>query len=202
MQQPAEDQREHSATTRSHGASRRGEEQRLFRRWRGGDNKAGSRLLERLRTQMVRHFRRRAPGQAEDLAHETLVTFVCACDRLRDDAALMRFVYRIADRTFCRVVLRRRQPMEVFDEQFVTAGGTAVGAGLCAPASVVPQVEAARLLGRAASYTDTLVEYYIDGRSAPEIADARQVDVRKVRNQLRNGLAAMRRCAEDSTIGR
>lgn len=158
----------------------------LFLDWRLGDTRAGAALLQRLRPRLLRFLHRCDPNLAEDVAHDALVSLVAARDTLHDAAALYAYVFTAARRIRARALSRRDVGVDEIDEH-------------CMPPRLVghlelPRLDVVRLLARHPSRcTDAVVEYYLGGRRAPEIAHDLGVSESTVRSRIRHGLAQLRR---------
>lgn len=160
-------------------------ERALFLAWRAGDERAGARLLRRLRPRLLAYLRRSAPDVAEDLAQDALVALVAARDTLQDAAALHAYLFTAARRIRARERARGDVPVVALDEQQVPLRLTC-----CQP---LAHLDVVRLLaGRRSRCTATVAEYYLGGRRAPELAREQQVSESTVRSQLRHGLAQLR----------
>lgn len=157
----------------------------LFVAWRGGDARAGARLLRRLRPRLLAYLRRSTPDVAEDLAQDALVALVAARDTLQDAAALYTYVFTAARRIRARERARRDVTVVALDELQVPPR-----LRCCQP---LEHIDVVRLLSRRRSRcTATVAEYYLGGRRAPELAREQQVSESTVRSQLRHGLAQLR----------
>jgi len=162
-------------------------EQHLFLAWRTGDAPAGMRLFQRLRTTLLRFFRTLPPHTAEDLAQETLVACVRARATLRDVRALRRYLYTVARRMRGSEWSRLHTTPVPLDDEHHDDLAYRLG---------TERLDVERLLDTLPTpLTELVVEYYIDGRRAPEIAQMRRVPLGTVRSQLRRGLYQLRRSA-------
>jgi DNA-directed RNA polymerase specialized sigma24 family protein len=172
--------------TRATPAAQR--EQALFLAWRAGDERSGAALLGALRPKLLAYLRRRAPGLAEDLAHDALVALVTARDTLEDGRALHAYLFTAARRIGARERARRGVAGVELD-------------GLATPAALtcrleLDRIDVERLLTiHGSRCTATVAEYYLGGHRAPEIARREGVSESTVRSQLRHGLAQLRRSA-------
>ncbi|MEM9457463.1 MAG: sigma-70 family RNA polymerase sigma factor [Myxococcota bacterium] len=166
-------------------------ERDLFRAWCRGDQRQGTILLRRLRARLLDYFRHCPVDLAEDLTHDTLLAFVEGRSALRDARALRAFVYRIARRTLIRTLYRKQRLVLCWSEDGVVHERI--------DGIDLTRIDIRTLLNaHPTRSTTTVVEHYLGGWSTPEIARARQVEVRAVRNQLRNGLAKLRRSVATS----
>lgn len=167
-------------------------ERKLFRGWCEGDERQGAMLLRRFRVRLLDYFRHCPPDLAEDLAHDTLLAFVEGRDELRNDGALRCYLYRIARRMLIRTLYRGQRRALSLDEEIVSPRPS--------DGIDLSRIDVQMLLrSNSSRYMRTVVEHYLGGWSTPEIASAHQMEVRAVRNQLRNGLARLRRAAADTT---
>lgn len=123
--------------------------------------------------------------EAEDILQDTFLKLLQKAGTLRDATAIKSWLISTA-RNQAMDILRRRQTTRSKNEAL--AASTPVDDGL-APASYVRELEVA-LVGNlirqlaAASGDDVLVLFYIEGRSAQQIADLWNAPVSTVTNRL------------------
>lgn len=161
-------------------------DQLLFRAWRAGDERSGAALLRQLRPKLVRYLRFHAPDIAEDVAHEALAALVAGRDNLEDSRALHAYLFTAARRIRARERSRREAAHVELDEDRTPAALTC--------RIELDRIDVTRLLTtRRSRCTATVVEYYLEGRRAPEIARQQGVSESTVRSQIRHGLAQLRR---------
>ncbi|MCA9652834.1 MAG: sigma-70 family RNA polymerase sigma factor [Myxococcales bacterium] len=162
----------------------------LFRAWREGDQGAGDRLLLRLRARYLRYFRGLGPATVDDLVQELLVACLRARDTLRDERALHAYLRRVARRILAReLALRDGQPLP-FDEEVSPAARHG--------AIDIERLDAVRLLrAQAPGARKILVDYYLRGHRAPEIARAQQTSIGTIRSRIRYGLKDLQERARD-----
>lgn len=185
---PAGSSDAHSANERPprHTSTEAWREQCLFRAWRAGNARAGTALFRLLRPKLLHYFRHCSPHLAEDLTHDTLMAFVAGRDALREERALRRYLYCVAKRTLMRALFRN-------DVEFVPLDEGTTSRGMVDFIDL-SRIDVQRLLtSHSTRCTETLAEYYLTGRRAPEIAQARKMGVNTVRSQIRHGLTQLRR---------
>jgi RNA polymerase sigma factor (sigma-70 family) len=74
----------------------------LLERWRGGDNAAGGRLVERHFSSVFRFFRSKLGADVDDFVQRTFETCVQARDRIEDGTRVRAYLLGIARRVLLR----------------------------------------------------------------------------------------------------
>lgn len=154
----------------------------LLRRWRAGDDAAGERLFRVIRVWLVAFFRRQFGDEVDDLVQQTLVGCLAARTGLRQDEAFFGYVRCIARRTLLNH-RRRARPLLELNEDVMADQWPALG-------EFVEQDRCRQLV--LVQRAVVIKMYYLDGRSAPEIARVLGISESGVWRRIRKEMSRLR----------
>lgn len=177
----------------------------LLELWKAGDNKAGSRLVERHFRPICRFFRSKLGDDVQDIVQRTFLDCVRSHERIDLELGFRTFVFTVAQRRLVDELRRRgRRP------EFDPARDSLVDAGV-SPSGVMAQQEQTRLLQRAMPRLPleqqvTLELFYWEDMSGREIARVLGVSEHTVRSRLARAKGRLKeeleRLASDESIVR
>jgi RNA polymerase sigma-70 factor (ECF subfamily) len=162
----------------------------LLEAWRGGDQAAGSALLDRHFESVCRFFSNKIADDPEDLIQKTLLACVVASDSFDGRSSFRSFLFSIARNTLYAYFRGKRRAS--FDplSSSVQAMGTSAGT-LLARAEDEELLHAG--LRRLPLEQQTLLELaYWEELKGPELADVLGVSAGAVRVRLTRARAALR----------
>ncbi|MCH9684095.1 MAG: sigma-70 family RNA polymerase sigma factor [Deltaproteobacteria bacterium] len=168
----------------------------LLEAWRGGDQRAGSRLLDRRTREITWFFRNKVFDEADvpDLVSQTFLGCVHARDRFEGSASFRYFVYSIAHnvlRQYLRTKAKRRR------EQLDFATVCVHELDPSSMSSIQMQRQELRAfvegLRRVPVEHQVVLELkYFENLTGPQIAELLGVPEGTVRTRLRRGLERLR----------
>lgn len=160
---------------------------------RGGDAAATATLLERHAGAVLRYARSlcRDPVEADDVAQEALISAARALPGLRADAALGPWLYAVT-RSHCRRAHRRtaRAPFTAAPA-VEPSGSTPDPEGIASGTELSAALELA-IRGLEPRIREVVVLRDVEGLTAPEVAEALNLELATVKTRLHRGRAAIR----------
>ncbi|MEM7156981.1 MAG: sigma-70 family RNA polymerase sigma factor [Myxococcota bacterium] len=176
----------------------------LLERWRGGDQRAGARLVERYYDLLIRFFRNkvRDAEDATDLVSETMLGCTRGHQSIENQGAFRSYVFAIAMNTlraYLRKKTKRARELDDFSELCVaqTLGGDS-------PTRMIARREEAQLLARALRRIPieqqiVLELDFVEGLDPAAIAELLGVPVDTVYTRRRRGRTRLREAIEALT---
>ncbi len=158
----------------------------LLKRWRAGDNDAGSRLLARHFNLLRVYFLKRVPErQIEDLIQEVFLRMVEALDRFEGRCSVRTFLVRIAQNVVRETLRELHRPNGSFDP-FTESLYAISGHG---QASILADEESQQLLLDAmqrvtVEHHDLLDLHYFHGLTLRELAQVGEIPVGTAKSRL------------------
>lgn len=171
-------------------------DEHLLDAWRGGDRRAGSRLLDRRAREITWFFRNKVFDESAvpDLVSQTFLGCVTARDRFAGETSFRRFVYAIAHnvlREYLRTKAKRQREQLDFAQVCVhELSPHGVSSMVMQRAELAALVEGLR---RVAVEQQVVLELkYLEGLKGREIAELLDIPEGTVKARLRRGLERLR----------
>lgn len=177
----------------------------LLEAWRGGDQRAGARLLERRTREVTWFFRNKVFDEADvpDLVSQTFLGCVSARDRFEGSTSFRRFVYSIAHnvlREYLRTKAKRKREQIDF--------GTVCVHELSPRSMSSIEMRRRELRAFVEGLRRVPVEHqvvlelkYFENLTGPKIAELLDLPEGTVRTRLRRGLERLRASVDQQLVG-
>jgi RNA polymerase sigma factor (sigma-70 family) len=167
-----------------------GHDVELLRRWRSGDNRAGSEIYDRHAPSVARFFQNKLPDLCEEMMQQTFLALVESRDRIQDGVTLRAFVLAIARHKLIDQ-LRKMSGGRHEAQELGSIAALAPGAS-----TIVSQKREQRLLleglRRIPIEHQTALElYYWEGLNANEIAAVFDISHSAMRSRLSKARALL-----------
>jgi RNA polymerase sigma factor (sigma-70 family) len=164
----------------------------LLLAWRGGDRSRGSELFSRHAASIMRFFRNKVAGAAEELTQQTFLALVESIDRYRAESSFRGYLFGVARNQLLMHLRRRGSDRERFDP----STWSVVDAG-AAPDRIAARHEEHTLLLAALQRIPVDMQivfelHYWEGLSVNEIADAMDTAPGTIKARLARGRARLR----------
>jgi RNA polymerase sigma-70 factor (ECF subfamily) len=172
-------------------------DEQLLSAWRGGDARAGERLVDRHFRLVSRFFRNKADHGIDDLIQQTFLGLLEARDRFRGENSFRSFLIGVAFN-----VLRNHYRRQRADAERLDFGVTSMHDLAPRPSEILAQRGEQRVLLEAlrripVEHQVLLELYFFEALPAPEIAEILAVPVGTVRTRIRRAKQLL-----ESEIGR
>jgi RNA polymerase sigma factor (sigma-70 family) len=177
----------------------------LLEVWRGGDEKAGSRLLRQYLQPLRRFFVNKvAPDDLEDLIQHTMLGCVRGTERFRGEAKFKTYLFTIARKTLAYHHRKHRNKdgrTDALDLEAVSARELVPG-----PSSIVAKTRRHQLMLealRAIPLDDQIILelYYWEGMSASEIGQSYDMGEPAIRGRIKRAKRAFEQALADLANG-
>ncbi len=159
----------------------------LLLAWRGGDEAAGARLIERNAGLLVGFFRNKAADAVDDLVQQTFLRCIEGRDRVEDPDKFRSYLLTIAHRELIAFFRRQGREQRHFDVEATSAWDLDPR-----PSTIVAELEEQRLLAEALRripvvHQVALELFYWQDLTAAEVARVLELPEGTVRSRLRRG---------------
>ena len=159
----------------------------LVQAFRGGDQRAGKRLVDKYYGRVLGFFRNKAPASSNDLAQRTFLGCFEALGRLRDPANFRSFLFAVACNQLRKHYRGKRRDGERMD--FGTVSAVDLDPS---PSGVLASRQEQRLLLEAlrripVDYQIVLELFYWESMKAAEIAEVLELPLGTAKTRIRRG---------------
>ena len=141
----------------------------LLGAWRGGDGRAGQRLVVLLGPEIRRYFARRVPEHAEELTQRTLEGLVRGRDVVHTNGEVRRYLFGIAYKTLLKHYAERRRQHDPLEPDALTSTATL---DVSLDQAQIRHALADAMAQLPPDLRDTVERHYWDGMSTAELARA------------------------------
>lgn len=167
-------------------------DEELYQRWGSGDNRAGHLLFKRYFDVLCEFFQKKASTDVEDLVQQTMFACVEARDRFQGRARFRTFLWAIRKHVLYEYYRKKRRAGQRFDPDSDALVDVGVG-----PVTAKLEREQRKIVTIALHRIPIndqflLTDYYLDGMSAPELAEVHGLSEPAVRSRLRRAKKRLR----------
>lgn len=172
------------------------EDAELLRAWHDGDRDAGTELVERHYDAVVRFFRTKAGGHAEDLVQRTFLILSEAKDRFRGQGSFRAFLFGIARNVLHEFIRAHVRGGRVVDVNASSIADLGLGVASLVALRADQKLLVACLHQLPVDMQTTLELHYWEGLSVAELAELTGVAEGTVKSRLFRARELLREAME------